>query len=644
MVLPGEDNFFSLIHDEARTSIDNINHTNISQGEHEKYPNNENELTLYPTLDCINRILLEEDIDVQLSENQDVAALSDMEKPFYDILGEKYPPSPDTQLVLSRKKSNHNSNTFILNNEITPSSIGTSSMQDSRSESVLANEFLRGVEEGKKFLPTINNLTIDFQVSKLPLDTAQKKKLSELEEENAQGLVDRPKTRKSSSAADLNISEGRNNKLSMISTEEITRDEMFDKILLYDGDEYAREEIARMRGIRKCEAKPHCNQKKNLEDDINLEFLLVQCSNAVALGDRKIAEELIKELRKQASPVGSGTQRLACILTDGLQARMDGTGRETYRRLVNRQISTREILKVYHMYITACPLLKISYCFANDYICKVTENASRIHIIDLGINFGFQWPPLIHALAKRKGDAPKLRITGIDLPQPGFRPTERIKQTGLMLKEYAKSFGVPFEYYSIATLWESISIEDLKVDDEEVLIVTSLHRFKQDRDETLAKDSSRSHVLNLIMQIKPKIFILGIFNGSFSPLFTRRFRKVLLQYSMLFDMFDTLVPRDDEGRQLMERALLAPPIFNLVACEGCDQVERPDTYKGWHDRISQAGFKQLPLYQDIVKNCNAKVKSGYHKSFFVEEESDWLIQGWKGRINYALSVWKAKLE
>ncbi|KAJ4772798.1 hypothetical protein LUZ62_057055 [Rhynchospora pubera] len=517
-------------------------------------------------------------------------------------------------------------------------------MEDSRSESILAKEFLRGLEEGKKFLPTINNLAINFQVSKLTLDMAHKMKSSELEEENAHGLANMPKTRKSSSAADLNISEGRNNKLSMISTEEITRDEMFDKILLYHGDEYAIEEITHMRQIRKCEAKPHCNQKKNLEDDINLEFLLVQSSNAVALGDRKMAEELIKELRKQASPIGSGTQRLACILTDGLQSRLDGTGRETYRRLVNRQISTREILKVYHMYITACPFLKISYSFTNDYICKVAENASRIHIIDLGINFGFQWPPLIQVLSKRKGGAPKLRITGIDLPQPGFRPTERIKQTGLRLEEYAKNFGVPFEYHCIATLWETICIEDLKIDDEEVLIVISLYRFKQDRDETFAKDSSRVHVLNLIRQIKPTLFILGIFNGSFSPLFARRFRKVLLQYSLLFDMFDTLVPRDDEGRQLMERALLAPPIFNLVACEGCDQVERPDTYKGWHNSISEAGFQQLPLDQGIVKNCNAKVKSGYHESFFVDEESDWLLQGWKGRINYALSVWKAKLE
>ncbi|KAJ4805009.1 hypothetical protein LUZ62_017575 [Rhynchospora pubera] len=629
MDLPGENNFCSLKLDEARTVINSMSRTNISQDVIEKYPNNE----LYPTLDYIYQILLEDDIDEQLTGYQDVAGLSDMEKPFYDILGEKYPPSPNTNVALSQTKSNHNSDTCI------PSSNNLSFTKDYRSESLLAKEFQRGVEEGKKFLPTINNLAIDLHVSRLSLDKAHTNKSSEieLEEETAHGL---PKTRKSSTDAGLNLLERRNSKMSMLCAEETTRDEMFDKVLLYHGEEYAREEITRLQEIRKCQA----NQKENLEDSIDFESLLVQCSEAIALNNRNKAEELIKEIRKHVSPVGSGAQRLACILTDGLEARMDGTGTETYRQLVSKQISTREILKAYHMYITASPLLKISYCFANGYICKVAENASRIHIIDLGITFGFQWPPLIQALAKRKGGAPKLRITGIDLPQPGFRPAERLKQIGVRLEEYAKSFGVPFEYHCIASLWDSIRIDDLKIDDEEVLIVNSMFRFKQVRDETFAKDSARNQVLNLMQQIKPKVFVLGIFSVYFSPFFTTRFRKVLLQYSMLFDMLDTLVPWDDEGRQLMERALLAPPIFNLVACEGHDRVERPETYKQWHKRISQAGFKQLPLDQDIIKDCNIKLKSGYHEGFFIEKENDWLLQGWKGRINYALSVWEPELE
>jgi GRAS domain family len=643
MASPEANNYYSSNLDEPCTFIDGRCHTNISENIPENDPNNGSRFMMYPTLDYINRILLEEDIDEQFNGYQEEAALSEIEKPFYDILGEKYPPLPDNQLALGRSNSNHNSSASVSNDRIIPNISCARLTQNSRVESILTKEFQRGVEEGMKFLPSISNIAIDLQVGRLSLDMTQKKndKSSkiELQDDNARGMG-RCKAKKNSIDAGLNFLEGRNRKMSVLHTEETIRDEMFDKILLNHGEEYAREEISHLRAIMKCEA----TKMENKEDNVDLESLLFHCSEAVARNDRKIAEKLIKEIRNLASPVGSGAQRLACVLTDGLEARLDGTRSEIFRGIINGRISTREMLKAYHMYITASPLLRVSYCFANEYICKVAENGSKIHIVDLGINFGFQWPPLIQALAKRKGGAPKLRITGIELPLPGFRPAERIKQTGARLEEYAKSFGVPFEYQCVASLWECIRIEDLKIDDDEVLIVNCMFRFQQMGDETFAMDSPRNRVLNLIRQMNPKIFVVGTYNVYFSPFFIRRFRKVLLHYSMLFDMFDALVPRGDKGRQLMEREILAPKIMNVVACEGPDWVERPETYKQWHKRISGAGFEQLAMDQNIVEDCNQKVKNTYHEGFFIEEESGWLLQGWKGTINYGLSVWEPKLE
>jgi GRAS domain family len=646
MTLPDKNNSSSFKFDEQHAFIDKWSCTNISQIVPEKDPCDKNDSILHPTLDYINRILLEEDIDEQFSGYQEVAALSDIEKPFYDIIGEKYPPLPNNQLAFSQPNTNHFLSTSISDDPIISNSISTSLTQDSRIESSLTKEFQRGVEEGMKFLPTIHNLAVDLQVSSLSLNMTHKRNdkptETELKEDNVHGS-ERCKAKGSSTDADLNILEERNSKMPVLYTEETIRDEMFDKVLLDHGEEYAREEISRLQEIMKFEANHQFTKKEDKKDNVDLESLLIQCSEAVARNDRKIAEELIKEIRKQASPFGNGAQRFACILTDGLEARLASTGSESYHRLVDRRISAREVLKAYHMYMTASPLLRVAYYFANEYICKVAENASKIHIIDLGITFGFQWPPLIQALAKRKGSAPKLRITGIDRPEPGFRPAERIKQIGVRLEEYAKSFGVPFEYQCIASLWECISIDDLKIDDDEVLIVNSMIRFKQVKDDTFP-NSPRDKVLNLIRQIKPKVLILGILNASFGPFFTTRFRKVILYYSTFFEMLDVLVPRDDEGRQLLERELLAPVIINLVACEGPNRVERPETYKQWHKRISQAGFEQLAMDRNIVKDCNAKVKSSYHEGFFIEEESGWLLQGWKGRIYYGLSVWEPKVD
>nr|GMC91852.1 Scarecrow-like protein 9 [Ipomoea batatas]GMC93702.1 Scarecrow-like protein 9 [Ipomoea batatas]GMC97548.1 Scarecrow-like protein 9 [Ipomoea batatas]GMC99611.1 Scarecrow-like protein 9 [Ipomoea batatas]GME17499.1 Scarecrow-like protein 9 [Ipomoea batatas] len=80
----------------------------------------------------------------------------------------------------------------------------------------------------------------------------------------------------------------------------------------------------------------------------------------------------------------------------------------------------------------------------------------RVHIIDFGILYGFQWPTFIQRIATRDGGPPKVRITSIEFPQPGFRPTERIEESGHRLADYAKSFNVPFEYNAIAKKWETI--------------------------------------------------------------------------------------------------------------------------------------------------------------------------------------------
>ncbi|KAI3474101.1 hypothetical protein Pfo_028889 [Paulownia fortunei] len=125
---------------------------------------------------------------------------------------------------------------------------------------------------------------------------------------------------------------------------------------------------------------------------------------AVAADDCRIANDLLKQIREHSSPFGDGNQRLAHYFADGLEARLAGTGSQMYKAL---------------------------------------------------------WPTFIQRIAGREGGPPKLKITGIEFPQPGFRPAERVEDTGRRLAHYAKTFSVPFEYNAIAQKWETIKIEDL---------------------------------------------------------------------------------------------------------------------------------------------------------------------------------------
>ncbi|XP_042979961.1 scarecrow-like protein 14 [Carya illinoinensis] len=177
-------------------------------------------------------------------------------------------------------------------------------------------------------------------------------------------------------------------------------------------------------------------------------FRCISCAHTVASGDQRTANELLKQIKQHSSPFGDGTQRLSHYFANALEVRLAGTRTPDYTPLVSNGTSAADILKAYRVYVTACPFKRMSNVFANRTIRKLvlSQKATRVHIIDFGILYGFQWPCLIQRLSERPGGPPKLRITGIELPQPGFWPAERVEETGRRLENYCKRFNVPFEY------------------------------------------------------------------------------------------------------------------------------------------------------------------------------------------------------
>ncbi|KAJ0962373.1 hypothetical protein J5N97_030201 [Dioscorea zingiberensis] len=108
-------------------------------------------------------------------------------------------------------------------------------------------------------------------------------------------------------------------------------------------------------------------------------------------------------------------------------------------------------------------------------------------------------------------------------------------------------------------------------------------------------------------------------------------------------MLDTTVPREDAQRLLIERDLFGREALNVISCEGSERVERPETYKQWQVRNLRAGFEQMPLDPDIMKRAKDRVKSNYHKDFVIDEDSRWMLQGWKGREECCCRVVHAKI-
>ncbi|XP_068339129.1 uncharacterized protein [Pyrus communis] len=529
------------------------------------------------------------------------------------------------------------------------------------SDSIL--QFQRGLEEASKFLPKSTQLLVDLESNtvspevkaSVPMVTVQKEKSERKNSPNGS------KGRKNREWEDVDLEEGRSSKQSAVyieKTEESELSEMFDKVLLSTGgnNESRCDNVAfknepsktlqpsgQPQGSNGNGRKARGKKQGKKKETVDLRNLLILCAQAVSTNDFRTTSELLKQVRQHASPNGDGSQRLAHFFANGLEARMAGTGTGTqkfYTSIVKRS-SAVDMLKSYQVYLSACPSKRMCMLFKNKMILKMAEKATTLHIVDFGILYGFQWPILIQHLSKRRGGPPKLRITGIEVPQPGFRPAEWIEETGRRLARYCERFNVPFEYNAIASQdWESIQLEDLKTERNEVLAVNCMFRFKNLLDETVEVNCPRDAVLQLIRKMKPDIFVHSIINGSYNaPFFVTRFREALFHYSSLYDAFDINISRDNEERLRFESEFYGREAMNVIACEGVERVERPETYKQWQVRCMRAGLQPLQLDQDLVKILKDKVKAWYHKDFVLDQDSDWMIQGWKGRIVYASSCW-----
>ncbi|KAJ0236027.1 Scarecrow-like protein 14 [Hirschfeldia incana] len=674
----------------------------VSSGDRLSSPSDDSEFS-DSVLKYISQVLMEEDMEEKPCMFHDALALQAAEKSLYEALGEQYPSSssmenhggsypeklsPDgsfpgfsdyaSPTTTTTSSDSHWSVDGLENNSNRPSWLQTPIPSNfvfqstSRSNSVtsggggnsdlvssmfkdseLAMQFKRGVDEASKFLPKSSPLFIDVD-SYIPRNSEVSVKTEKRDEsEHPPPPTSNRLTGKKSHwrDEDEDLAEERSNKQSAVYVEETELSEMFDKILLCGGtgqpvcilnQKFPTAEFETHSNV--VEAKPRAKKssatKDSKKETADLRTLLVLCAQAVSVDDRRTANEMLRQIREHSSPLGNGSERLAHYFANSLEARLAGTGTQIYTALSSKKTSAADMLKAYQTYISVCPFKKAAIIFANHSIMRLTADTETIHIVDFGISYGFQWPALIHRLSFRPGGPPKLRITGIELPQRGFRPAEGVHETGQRLARYCQRYKVPFEYIAIAQKWETIRVEDLGIKEGEFVVVNSLFRFKNLLDETVVVNSPRDAVLKLIRRANPNVFIQAVLSGSYNaPFFVTRFREALFHYSALFDMCDSKLSREDEMRLMFEKEFFGREIMNVVACEGTERVERPETYKQWQARVIRAGFRQVPVEKELMQNLKLKIENGYDKNFDIDQNGNWLLQGWKGRIVYASSVW-----
>ncbi|RXI02223.1 hypothetical protein DVH24_026753 [Malus domestica] len=492
-------------------------------------------------LKYINQMLMEEDMEDKICMLQESLELQAAEKSFYEVFGKKYPPSPELfrRYASQYGESPAESSSGTWSNYITSScnsggyfgdttsiqspdgyssqlqglpSYSISQSFNGSSTRVSSLDGL-GVDEASRFLLGETNLVVELEANGMSVHTpkvgaaASYVKVERTDEGEYSSGGSRG--RKNLYREDEDVEEKRSSKQAAVSSESPLQSEMFDVVLLCSIGE-GQERLESLREALQDGMSKSRGKKQSVKNEVvDLRTLLISYAHAVAADDHRTVNELLKKVRQHSSPFGDGTQRIAHCFANGLEARLAGTGSQIYKGIVSKRTSAADILKAYHLYLVASPFKKMSNFVTNVTIMNLAEKSTRLHVIDFGTLYG---------------GPPKVRITGIEFPQPGFRPAERVEETGRRLAAYAEKFNVPFEYNAIVKKWETITLEELKIDKDEVLVVNFLYRGKNLLDESVSVDSVRNMVLDLIRRINPDIFIHEVVNGAYNaPFFVTRF-------------------------------------------------------------------------------------------------------------------------
>ncbi|KAE8777784.1 scarecrow-like protein 34 [Hordeum vulgare] len=176
---------------------------------------------------------------------------------------------------------------------------------------MLNNAFLKGMEEGNKFLPTDNTLLEAFP--------GKERGFTVMKEEGANGTLTPGNGRGRRYKYDEDDPEAetaRSSKLMMPDNEETGAREMFDEIMLEEY-EMCMQGIQELRIAMDSEAKKKNGKaargKRGASEAVDLRTMLIHCAQAVAAGDRRGATELLKQIKQHSGPTGDATQRLALL-------------------------------------------------------------------------------------------------------------------------------------------------------------------------------------------------------------------------------------------------------------------------------------------------------------------------------------------
>lgn len=377
------------------------------------------------------------------------------------------------------------------------------------------------------------------------------------------------------------------------------------------------------------ERKEETRQKKRDEEGLHLLTLLLKCAESVAADDFQEANKMLLEISELSTPFGTSAQRVAAYFSEAMSARLVNSCLGVYGTLPTIPHS-QKLVSAFQVFNGISPFVKFSHFTANQAIQEAFEREERVHIIDLDIMQGLQWPGLFHILASRPGGPPFVRLTGLGTS------VEALEATGKRLSDFAEKLGLPFEFRPVAEKVGNLDPEMLNVSKREAVAVHWLQHSLYD------VTGSDSHTLSLLHRLAPKVVTVVEQDLSHAGSFLGRFVEAIHYYSALFDSLGASYGEESEERHVVEQQLLSREIRNVLAVGGPSRNRGREVVKfnNWREKLQQSGFRGISLAGNAAAQATLLLGMFPSDGYTLVEDNGTLKLGWKDLCLLTASAWR----
>ncbi|KAF5745554.1 nodulation-signaling pathway 1 protein isoform X1 [Tripterygium wilfordii] len=421
-----------------------------------------------------------------------------------------------------------------------------------------------------------------------------------------------------------------------------------------DGDGVVQEVVAAKKSVgnKKSTGKVIGNNGSNSNNKEGrwAEQLLNPCAAAITAGNLSRVQHLLYVIHELASPTGDANHRLAAhglrALTHHLSSSSPSVGPTTFASTEPRFFQ-RSLLKFYEV----SPWFSFPNNIANASILQIlsgeTDQTRNLHILDIGVSHGVQWPTLLEALTRRSGGPPPLvRITVVAATIEADQNTETPFSIGPQgdnfssrLLAFAKSMDINLQIERLDNYpLHKLDAHIINASSDETLIVCAQFRLHHLNHST---PDERSEFFKALRSLEPKGVILSENNmdcscttcGDFATGFSRRVEYL---WRFLDSTSSAFKGRESEERRVMEGEAAKAMTNRREMNEGKDK---------WCERMRGAGFVVEVFGEDAIDGARAMLrKYDSNWEMKVDEKDGCVGLWWKGQPVSFCSLWKSNMK